>query len=81
MGGNTGRNLTYKNTDKDPDDVRRVQEMESNYQTKARRKFSANPAVSLLVDGESVIVDNGTTVTRVQRIGNKIYEVALTEIT
>jgi hypothetical protein len=80
MGKNAGRILTYKDTNIDPHDVRRVQELEANFQTKARRQFAANPAVRQLVDGESVIVDDGTTVTRVQRIGNKLYEVTLTEI-
>ena len=81
MGKTAGHFLTMKDIDKDPDDARRVQEIEENYQPKQKRTFTSNPEMKRLRDGESCVVDTGSAVTYVIRIGNKLYQTALTEIT
>lgn len=80
MGKGAGKVLTYKPLDKDPDDARRVQEIETNFQPKSMRKFDANPNARQLSDGELVVVDDGTDRTLVIRIGGTLYNVSLTAI-
>ncbi len=59
-----------------PQDQRRVDELASTYQPRGMRVLKANPRVQQLVEGEEVVVDTGSAVTRVQRVGNKLYTVA-----
>lgn len=60
----------------DPEDRRRIDEVEQTFQPREMRVLSSNPAVKELLNGEEVVVADGTTVTRVQRVGNKLYTVA-----
>jgi hypothetical protein len=77
MGKNAGHVLTYKNTDKDPEDIRRVQEIEDKFLPKSLRVFSATPDVKQLKDRQPFIIDDGTTVSLGVRIGNSIKTIAL----
>jgi len=59
-----------------PEDERRVDELASTYQPRGMRVLKVNPKVQQLLEGEEVVVDTGSAVTRVQRVGNKLYTVA-----
>jgi hypothetical protein len=79
MGKNAGHVLTYKNTDGDPEDVRRVQEIEQHFQPKSLRNFPTNPDVKQLQDRQMGLVDDGTDRYLVLRISDKLYRVNITE--
>ena len=78
MGKNAGYTLTYKNTDKDPEDVLRVQQIEANFQPKSLNSFPANPDVKQLLNRQLGVVDDGTDRYVVLRIGDTLYRVGLT---
>ena len=78
MGKNASHILTYKNTDKDPEDIRRVQEIEDKFQPKALQVFAAEPDVKQVKDRQQFIIDDGTNVYLAIRKGNTIKKVALT---
>lgn len=59
-----------------PEDQRRVDEISSTFQTRGMRVVKSNPRLQDLVDGEEVVVNDGSAVTRVQRVGSKLYTVA-----
>lgn len=77
--GRSGYILTPKQND--PDDARRRDEIENNFRPRKTRLLTSNPGIKQLQDGDEVLVDDGTDVTIVRRIGNKLYKVSLTEIT
>jgi hypothetical protein len=79
MGKNSTHVLTYKNTDLDPEDVRRVQELEDQFQAKSLRSFPTNPDVKQLRDRQLGLVDDGTDRYIVLRIRDTLYRVGITE--
>lgn len=72
--------LTRKDPDKDPEDARRTDEIEQNYQTKAFSKFDDTPAIKQLRDKQGSLVSNGDGTFLVFRIGDSLYRVELTEL-
>lgn len=64
----------------DPEDARRVDDIERNFQAKTR-KFTARPAVKQLSDLQFYILNDGNTVTIGFRLDNKEYEITATEVT
>ena len=79
MGKNAGNALIYKNTDADPEDVRRVQDLVRNFQPKSLRNFPANPDVKQLLDRQLGLVDDGTDRYLVLRIGSSLFRINMTE--
>lgn len=60
-------------------DIERLRSELNQYaQDKQFRQFSKTPSTSQLMDGEQAIVNDGTTVTLVVRVGNNIKSVTLT---
>lgn len=69
------------NMPRDADTNRLAKEIEERVQPRQSRVFSATPAVRQLKNGERAVVDNGTDVKEIIRVGNAIYEtVALTKL-
>jgi hypothetical protein len=78
MGTSGGKILTYKSIDVDPEDVRRVQEIETNFQPRAMREFATDPSVKQLLDREMVLVRGDTRYIAV-RVGNTLYKLGMSE--
>lgn len=78
MGTSSGKILTYKDIDADPDDVRRVQEIETNFQPRAMRVFNTDPSVKQLVDREMILVQSDTRYIAV-RVGDTLYKLGMSE--
>lgn len=72
--------LTPKNIDSDPDDVRRVREIEDLFQSKSLDKYETTPDVKLLHDVQLCLIDDGTTVSLALRNGDTMYKIDLTAI-
>ena len=77
--GNAGHILTYKDTGKDPEDVKRVQEIEANLQPKSLNSYPANPSVKQLLDRQLALIDDGTEQYIVIRVGDKLKRINLTD--
>ena len=78
MGKNTGHILTFK---EDPEDARRVDELETNYQPRSHRLFTSVPDTKQVKDNEPFIQNDDGTIYWCVRIGNKIYRKEMTEVT
>lgn len=76
----TGSILSRKDPDRDPDDARRVDEIESNYQPKSHLKFTGTPDSKQVKEGELFMIDDGTTRSLGIKIANVLYKVDLTAI-
>ena len=78
MGKSSGHILTFKD---DPEDARRADEIETNYQPRSHKKYDSTPAVKQLRDNEPFIQNDGGTLYVGFRVGGKLYRAELTEVT
>ncbi len=61
----------------DPEDVRRVDELDSVYAPRSTRRFRSTPAVKQLHNTELLVIDDGTTRKLGVRIDGEVYGVTI----